>query len=224
MKNEFAIRLFLISCIGLILLFPCKAVTFKDSSLAYVYKHKQPRQFVLKTNPLALLWGCVPYMSEFRMVGEMTNGLRQSGQIGISLLAKSPFLTIIEGASRNGSQLSFDASGIRIQGSYKFYFKKYTAPVGWYFSPHASFAYATITERINMNTLTYNATRFNVNLLLGHQYIRRNGFALDWFFGFGRKSDSWSASAKAVYTPLRDINYFGKKINFVLGISIGYSF
>jgi hypothetical protein len=227
---KYKLKLSSVLIVTFIVLLPIsgKAFELKDSTLINHFKHRQPHQFILKTNPLALFWGAIPYTSEFRLIGEMTKGLNQSAQLGVSYLGKSPFLTILEGANRNGTQVSFEVTGIRLQGSYKFYFKKYTAPVGWYFSPLASFATATIIQHINTIEYRYNATHFNVNLLMGHQRVYRNSLALDWFFGFGRKDNSWYGTSTGAYNrynyTLRDINYFGKRVNAVLGISFGYSF
>lgn len=220
-------KLILVSAFFLVMGITCKAVIAKDSTLVNTYKHRQPRQFVIKTNPFPLLWGVIPYTSEFRVIGEMTNGLKQSGQIGISFLGKSPFLSLIESSSRYGRQVSFDVTGIRIQGSYKFYLKPCTAPIGWYLSPHVSFATATIIERNNTTAFTYNATRLNGNLLLGKQYIRRNGFAFDWYFGIGKKDNTWreqSPGRTKPYYSLKDFKSFGNSTNIVLGCSFGYSF
>lgn len=217
---------YLLLVAGISFLFPCRALVLRDSIFVKHYKHRQPRQYIIKTNPFPLLWGSLPYTSEFKILGEMTNGLNRSEQIGISYFGKSPFLTLVEQSSRSGTTLSFDASGVRVQASYRFYFKKYIAPKGWYFSPLVSAAVATITEQINNSVYRFTATNINANLLMGHQRIFRNNIVFDWFFGLGRKDESWYASGVGPYNRylLRNVNYFGKKANVVLGFSVGYSF
>ena len=98
-----------------------------------LYKAKAKRlvrtRTVLKTNPLAMLMGDIPYVStEYRLLGEFVTGPKTSIAAGVSYLGMSPWLRAIIENSSNGSGTTLNSwdfafNGFRLQLGARRYLK-----------------------------------------------------------------------------------------------------
>ena len=219
-------KLLFLGCLIFFLSLRCSAEVPRDSALVNAYKLKQPHQFVIKTNPLAVVVGGLPYVAEYRVIAEATNGLRQSEQFAISYLGKGILLSLAENlGSRGGATLKYSVSGVRVQGAYKYYVGKKTAPTGLYLALHLSYSTAHIVEHVGTLDHTINESNFNGNVLFGDQFIFKNRMVLDLFLGLGTKKTTWSERWSGHYNQgLAPPYYFQGVANFMLGGSVGFSF
>ncbi|MBL4576988.1 MAG: hypothetical protein JKX74_00870 [Flavobacteriales bacterium] len=147
---------------------------------------------VLKTNPLSMLWGSIPLTAEFMVLYEFVTAPQQASQVGISYIGKSPVLKAFEDTVPDLNLLTI--SGVRLQLSHRFYFlKSYDfAPRGLYLSPHISYATAKVsTKHFSSQDVFVRINQFNLNTLLGWQWIYKRGHTLDVFGGLGYKDNFW---------------------------------
>lgn len=188
----------------------------------------QSVRHIIKTNPLPLFWGSIPYTSEFRFIQEVPVALFQSSQIGFSYIGKSLFLNMAENAVRQNNEPRIKVSGFRIQYSHRFFFARNSyAPEGAYIGPHVSYTTAQFSTRYSKQFDYYiQATHFNANMLMGYQAISRDGFAVDAFFGIGYKKNSWEyhQSHTSVPIDLNDIPFYGSNVKYTLGFNFGLVF
>ncbi|MCE9538067.1 MAG: hypothetical protein K8R85_02460 [Bacteroidetes bacterium] len=186
---------------------------------------------ILKTNPLAILWGPIPFTAEYRLVAEVTTGRKQSSQIGISFLTTSPLWKTFEAAANIPTKYHFIARGWRIQVSHKFFLigsKKY-APFGFYISPNVSYTNAHISIGLQryyrQNYLDFR--HFNANILVGMQIGKNSRFTMDIFGGMGYKKNTVLFHANSFVILPYDMEEFGKFYNsnlkLVFGINFGYA-
>ena len=190
---------------------------------------------VIKTNPLAVLWGSIPFTSEYRFMIELTSSKKQSDQIGISYLGKSPVLKLFEDTIENLNLLI--VRGIRFQGAHKFYINKLGiyfglpgseyAPNGLYLSPHLSYSTAKFsTKFFNSRDVFIRTTHFNVNLLLGYQLIREY-WALDFFAGMGYKNNIWIEHDQQNSININTSDFgplYNSPVKLNLGFNVGFVF
>lgn len=192
---------------------------------------------VYKSNPLAILWGPVPFTAEFRFLNEITMGQQTSAEFGISYLGKSPILTSIEDSLNAGAQypIKFKVSGLRFQMSYRYYLSKITpslefrtapfSPQGYWIAPHFSYSTARITNRYLSNYDIYaQGTHMNINLLFGRQFWFDKHFSFDCFAGLGYKRNTWitnDATTNSQQSLTDDLPAF---YTGPLKISLGFNF
>lgn len=185
---------------------------------------------IIKTNPLAILWGSIPLTAEYRVMIELTSSRNQSNQIGISYLGKSPVLKLFEDSIEELNLLI--VRGIRFQASHKFYINKlgdllglpYSeyAPHGLYISPHLSYSTAKFsTKFLNSQDVFIKGTHFNVNLLAGYQLIR-DFWALDFFAGLGYKKNTWIEQDQQNSININTSD-FGKFYNSPVKLNLGFN-
>jgi len=185
---------------------------------------------VIKTNPLAILWGSIPFTAEYRVMIELTSAKNQSDQIGISYLGKSPVLKLFEDSIEDLNLLI--VRGIRFQASHKFYINKLGdllglpfseyAPHGLYISPHLSYSTAKFsTKFFNSRDVFIKGTHFNINLLFGYQLIR-DFWALDFFAGLGYKKNSWIEHYQQNPAPI-NTSEFGEFYNSPVKLNLGFN-
>jgi len=206
--------------------------------LSNIHSQPQDEEFVnpqvvnsiIKTNPLALLWGPIPFTAEYRVMIELTSSKNQSNQVAISYLGKSPVLKLFEDSISELELLII--RGFRFQASHKFYlnnlgsllglpYSEY-APHGLYISPHLSYSSAIFsTKFFNSRDVFIKATHFNVNFLFGYQLIREF-WALDFFAGLGYKKNTWIE-----HDQNNNINFdtsdFGKFYNSPVKLNLGFN-
>ncbi|MBI2966577.1 MAG: hypothetical protein HYY40_02025 [Bacteroidetes bacterium] len=172
---------------------------FQDS-LKDRFKERQPFLNVLKINPLPIVWGSVPFTSEYRVVLEYVTGSQQSSQVSIAYLAKNWMFKLDTSVAAEGLIIR----GFRFQGTFKFYMNNSMpvlanlindnpyAPLGPYLAPHVSFATAKITyDYWNSRYYYIRGNQFNVALLAGYQFTILNVIAVDLFTGLGYKNNEW---------------------------------
>ena len=147
---------------------------------------------VLKTNPLSMLWGSIPLTAEFMVLYEFVTAPQQASQVGISYIGKSPVLKAFEDTVPDLKLLTI--SGVRLQLSHRFYFwESYDfAPRGLYLSPHISYATAKVsTKHFNSQDVFVRINQFNLNALIGWQWIYNRDYTLEVFSGLGYKDNFW---------------------------------
>jgi hypothetical protein len=167
----------------------------KAGQPADTLKKESPQKVrnLFKTNPLPIIWGPIPFTSEFRFLIETAVKPFQSTQYGFSILRKSPVVTLFEDSVFTGTNDKYIVRGWRFQGAHRFYAKsKKFAPYGFYCSPSFSISSATIsTEGLKKLGYYLKATYWNASLLGGLQLIVLQSVSLDCFMGFGYQEKLW---------------------------------
>jgi hypothetical protein len=199
---------------------------------------------VYKSNPFALLWGSIPFTSEIRIIREDVIAPQQTLQIGISYLAKGPFVRLLEkqmSASTPGGLGNYTIilNGFRFQASYKVYLnelfnnlkltKDMHAPQGLYIAPHISYSQAKFTLKpLLARDIYIEMTHFNCGLHGGFQLVSRKGLALDVFTGLGYKQNVWYEQNGPFNRKQMDISDLGFLYNGPVklygGFNVGWSF
>lgn len=183
---------------------------------------------MLKTNPFIMLWGPIPYSSEFRLMYEAPVGRQQSLLVGASYLGKSPFMSAYERMidTSSSSTIRYTVKGFRFQLAYKFYFLSVDAKYRFYFAPYFSGSWARISTRSLNNTNIYTeASYINYNIIIGYQtplFTERLDF--DLYVGAGYKQNKWSQVYNQKTTVLDDDGMYMLRgpLKVVLGFNIGY--
>ena len=190
---------------------------------------------VIKTNPLAILWGSIPFTAEYRVMIELTSSKNQSNQVGISYLGKSPVLKLFEDTIQNLNLLI--VRGFRFQAAHKFYINRpggplglsYSeyAPHGFYISPHISYSSAKFsTKFFNSRDVFIKGTHLNINLLFGYQLIT-DFWAFEIFAGLGYKKNSWIRHDQQnnINMNTSDFgNFYNSPVKINLGFNVGVVF
>lgn len=208
-----------------------------------ILNQKHKALTVYKTNPVALLWGAIPFSSEIRIVREDVIAPQQSLQVGISYLTKGPFIRLIEQAMKSNNPSGFGNydivfNGFRFQATYKWYLNDFFngifssdrhAPQGIYIAPHLSYSQAKLTLKpLAARQIYIDMIHFNTGLLWGAQLASRRGLAIDVFSGMGYKRNVWFEQNGPFNRQQMDLSDFGLLLNgnFKLygGFNIGWSF
>jgi hypothetical protein len=208
-------------------------------SLQQISQKHHTNAIVVKTNPFAMLWGSVPFTSEFRLTGEYTLGYNQSAGVSIAYLAHSPMLNpILQADTTTTPGLTIPhitASGYRVQFFYRYYpFKKKgeavsfvdKAPYGFFIGPHISTAAAVFRARsFTLSDFNVRANQFNVNLLCGSNIPLSNKVVFEVFTGFGHKQNSVKETTNGRTSNAFDNKgYYFSNFKFSLGFNVGYVF
>lgn len=204
--------------------------TIRLSSARKPFNPYYLQPILLKTNPLAPLWGPIPYTGEYRFMAEVASAPRQSTVIGVSYLGKSLMWGLIEKSASVPSQYRLKVSGWRLQLAYRLYLNragKY-APFGFYVSPAFSYSNAKVAIGLERfyKQVYYDFTHFSADLLFGTQLRRTSKLTMDLFAGWGyHKNEVFYhiSSSKALPYNTRDFgNYYNKPYRFTFGFNIGY--
>ncbi len=196
---------------------------------------------LIKTNPVALIFGCIPfYTGEARLVNETTVSLYQSVYIGASYLYKSPFLSLVErDSASNPDGIRLKVNGWRVQAGYKFYLNgmiksqrdqmRGPAPKGAYVAPHISYATAKVTTSyLKSQGKYYRINFFNVDLRTGYQLVAGRKFAFDIFTGFGYMDNKvvYHESNRANYRvdTSEDGYFYTSYLKIVFGFNLGFAY
>jgi hypothetical protein len=194
-------------------------------------KEYHPPPLLLKTNPLAILWGPIPLTAEYRLVAEITTGRRQSAQIGISYLGTSLAWKTVETVAQVPNKYQFRIKGWRIQVAHKFYLinrKKY-APFGFYISPNVSYSNAQISIGLQRyyRQSYYDFRHFNANLLIGVQMGRNSRLTMDIFSGIGYKKNTvfyhFNSSRIIQYDTKEFGEFYNSSVKLLFGINFGWA-
>ncbi len=203
----------------------------EDQSNNLNFDIKNPISNIIKTNPLVILWGAIPYSAEYRLNYETSIAIRQTIEIGGAYLGKSLILKMIEDTmyQNNSSKPPYlKVKGYRVQGQYRYFiklFEKYR-PEGIYIALHSSYSYAKIFRYINNEYIKI--THLNTNMLLGYQYFIDDNITLDVFSGIGYKNNKWEEyNINGTYNAIDtdDLGgYYNSNLKFILGCNIGIGF
>lgn len=199
-------------------------------SLEYKARVSYPLDYtgVLKTNPLSMVWGSIPFTAEFMALYEFVSAPQQASQVGISYISKSPILKALEDSVQDLKLIT--ANGVRFQLSHRFYFlKSYDyAPRGLYISPQ--FSYATVkisTKHLSSRDVYIRITQVNSNLLVGWQWINDMDFTLDVFGGLGYKNNIWEEHNSQTTIALNNDEfgpYYSGNVKISIGFHMGLAF
>ena len=188
-------------------------------------KEYRPQPLLIKSNPLPILWGPIPFSAEYRFVVEITSGRTQSDQVGISYLGTSSIWKIIEKAAKVPSKYQLEVEGWRLQVAHRFYLisRRQYAPFGFYVSPLVSYSTATIGVRYyKQNYLDF--AHFNANLLVGVQMGRNSNFTMDMFAGLGYKKNTVLIHVNSHRIIPYDTSDLGEFYNSHLKLILGFNF
>lgn len=238
------IKHFLILVFGLIAFLQTHAQFDED------YVQEQPKpvvggkpQFLLKTNPLAIISGEIPvFTSEYRLLGEYIPDNKQSYNFGVSLFTMGPLLrqALDNDSSLAGSNISstdFRVLGYRLQAGYRFYpfyllkktyLSEIEVPEGFYVYGLVSHSDARFYIRNNRtNQIQFSHT--SVTLNLGYQLLIVDDIFFDVYAGAGYKNNQVveisPGSSNVVTREFADIGFiYGTNLKINLGLHIGYRF
>jgi len=144
---------------------------------------------IIKTNPMAILWGPIPFSAEYRLVYETLIMPRQSLLVGASYLGKSLLLTMSEMMDSSlQNQAKTKVNGFRVQLEYRLYFKNKNAPSwGYYIAPHFSYSKADFYDEYYINFGYITQFRYmDYGIIVGNQNVLASS-ALDIWIGAGYK-------------------------------------
>lgn len=191
-------------------------------------KEFYPQPLLIKTNPLAILWGPVPLTSEYRLVAEITTGRTKSAQIGISYLGISPVWKVFEKIAQVPGYYQLKVKGWRIQVAHKFYLisRRRYAPFGFYVSPNVSYSNARLSFGLNnyVRQNYYDFRHLNANLLIGVQVGRNSRITMDIFGGLGYKQNTVHHHVNNYRIIPFDTNDFGEFYNSAVKLTFGINF
>ena len=192
---------------------------------------------VLKSNPFSIMWGPIPFTAEYKLGYEVTTSARQSSQLTVSYLGKSPLFSLIESdfSNQQNNDIRFVVRGFRFQASQRFFIPGIAdgfglkisdyAPEGLYIAPHISYSTATISNRyLNQYDVYLRASHFNMNLHLGYQFSLGDRLMVEAFAGLGYKRNWWLERLPNANVQGIDTEELGPLYNGPLRISFGYTF
>ncbi|MCF8298519.1 MAG: hypothetical protein K9J13_13310 [Saprospiraceae bacterium] len=185
---------------------------------------------IIKTNPLPIIWGVIPFTSEYKLIYEMVTQPKQSISLGASYLGKTILWDLFQDTTQTVyGQPEIKISGYRVQGMYKFYFTNKYAPRGLFIGPHISYSSAKYTyqqTQINYNYLKI--SHFNVNCLIGYQDVIFDLISIELFVGAGYKNNIWEEhKTKTNFRVIKDndmSNFYNSHQKFMAGFNIGVAF
>lgn len=204
----------------------------------------QVPQWVMKTNPLRVLWGPLPLTAEYRLNVETIQSRYQSSQVGFSYLGESPLISFLfnqANAQNSNGYMSYDLQirGARLQFAHKFYLRgvfpwldpggtlSSYAPNGYYIAPYFSASYGEV--RVNHAARPFlEMTHLNANLILGRQIFFWEVFAVDLYMGVGVKENIWRQrepqNHNASIINQGDMGAYGGDYRFMMGVDVGIHF
>jgi hypothetical protein len=198
--------------------------TVKDSIMNANLGREKPVKALLKTSILAPFTWQVPLTGEYRVLGEMMIGKRQSAQVGASYLTRSVMFALTQKMGANAGNAKVAGNGYRLQASYKYYLVSQPyRPEGIFVSLHSSLALIRYSFKDFPNDYQ-TLQHFNINLLIGGQVLIANRLSIELFVGPGYKANSYVTHARPGYEVL-DFNQLGasyfKHIKLSAGMNIG---
>ncbi len=178
---------------------------------------------IIKFNPLAIIFSPPIFTSEYRVILEHSVNNKSSFFAGASFLSRNPILWALE--------LDLPATGYRIQGGYKFYYKG-NAPKGSYIGPFVSFANVFVNQDRFTNSdgnYLHNLSFFNLDFIYGHQFVFKNNLTFDIATGLGYKKNNYSGTQNKISNPFENIlsssaYYAFTNIKLVCNLNLGYKF
>lgn len=187
-----------------------------------------PKKTILKTNPLALFCGSIPFAAEYRLTLEKVMSNKYSLQISGSYLGKGPLLTLSETADT--IPVFYLLKGYRVQVELKYYlndpFSEKKAPTGFYIAPAYSYSYAKLSNRYLNAKNKYQAFNYTFYCLkLGYQKTYNN-LAIDFFTGAGYRDNILTdyTTNKPFNIDLKGLRPYEGHLKVLLGFNVGWAF
>ena len=177
-----------------------------------------------------MIWGNLPFTSEFRVVQEATVSKKQSTQLWLSGYLKSPVLLIGERVSKRDG--IFAIRGYRVQLAHKFYLgKNATSPEGFYMGPQVSYTNIKVSLKQWLKRDVYvQGSQINLVCLVGYQAIGKRA-VVDIFCGLGYKKNDffWHYSPKKIVPiPFSDspglYSILKSPVKFTFGMNFGFAY
>ena len=212
----------------------CLAQTLGDTPIEI---DKPAKSIYLKTNPLALLQGPIPfYSAEARLgfEGIASDHLTYQGSAGYIFL--SPIFNALIGNAPGVFGGNLRMPGYRFQGEVRYYYiklynkkklSKVFLPSGLYVGLNASYASADFKAK-DIPVQKIDFTQMNVNLIGGAQLMYNDLFGLDVFAGLGYKNNIITYydfnGKKEIWTP-EDVglgDFYAYPVNVKLGMNLTF--
>lgn len=211
-----------------------------DDTTGFVGFAKPPkvaeRQNVIKTSPVPLLIGQIPFCGELRITYERAITRHHSVLVGFSYSYPGIVLALASAMDTLGFKVSdYSINGFRGMLGYRWYplKKKKEAPAGFFVGPYASYNVVTIKLR-NGNGSRENLHYANISLVTGYQIVKKNGFTFEFFGGLGYKNNfitGYNANSNR-YISAQPLNTVGgpgvpafiNNVKLTLQINMGYAF
>lgn len=192
------------------------------------YYKDNPAKYIIKTNPFTIIIGPIRYTSEYRLEFEHSTFKKQSFQIGFSYLGKGPELRSVEKRDSIFLQnhLKLNVNGYRLQFSYKIYFSK-KALKGLYLAPHFSNSSVKFKNAKQPQSRNYIHVIYkNFAIKSGYQFLINRKVAIDLFFGYGYKENTWYEVQNLNYKvgDETDAYFIREPIKIYLGFNLGLAF
>jgi hypothetical protein len=159
---------------------------------------KISKSIYLKTNPLSVLQGPVPYFTgELRLGFEFIGSDRITYQASASYVFLSPLLNVISNNTPGVFGGAIQMPGYRFQGQVRYYYLKFYGkkklskvflPTGLYTALHSSYSNAYFRDK-NAPVERIEFTQLSVDILGGMQVMYNDVFGIDFFAGMGYKNN-----------------------------------
>lgn len=191
---------------------------------------------VLKTSFLNVLWGTMPFTSEYYIKYESRISPQNTFAVGASFLGKNLFLDALMNTGTTSPNANISYMGYRIQGELRHYLEnlsfsifsnsKYSyAPLGFYFSANASYAAMEINSKPTASALNfYEVQQFFITANMGVQFNLLDLAWVDLFIGYGYKSNEWTiyknGNPKPYLFEATNTNYYTNR-KYLIGWNVG---
>lgn len=209
------------------------STTSKAQNGSFDYgKYETPQKYksTTKFGIASLLWGHVPFTSEYKVLHDFINSPYTSTQLGFSLFSNGPFLRSLNNNQPQTQGDKYTMFGYRFQGTQKFYLNKNNfAPDGWYVGPHISYAYCRFSTQ-NLLQVGYYVKLQQINVcgVVGRQKIT-NKLVTDFYMGLGYKNNTdlvingGSGLSTGSIDFYKDAPFYGGNVRFMLGLNVGFA-
>lgn len=195
-----------------------------DSTINHKALYDRHNYDMLKTNPLTVLWGAIPFTSEYRITYETSTAMNQYAQIGVAYLGKNVLL-FNDALRLNKNTDLYIVNGYKVHLSYRWRLTTYeNSPRGLYIGPHISYAHTTFEHKTTMqyNDYAY-IEHFHIAMILGVQIEYLDIFYGDIFIGGGYKNNSWRNHVKHPGNKLIGLSEFDFIYNIPFKAKLGFS-
>lgn len=190
---------------------------------------------IIKTSPLNILWGSVPFCNEYYLKYESRITPSNTYLIGASFLGRNTFIDAISQPSSGSSSTDLSFLGYRAQGELRHYLTSFNntffgiskydyAPLGFYIGANISYAKLEINSKPIASSNYFEVRHFYITANAGFQFDVVDLFCVDFFIGYGYKNNEWTeyssrGSKTFVYEALSKRYYNPEKI--LIGWNIG---
>jgi hypothetical protein len=208
-------------------------ITSKAQNGSFDYgKYETPQAYrsTTKFGIASLLWGHVPFTSEYKVLHDFVNSPYTSTQLGLSLFSGGPLLRSLNNNQPPTQGDKYTMFGYRLQGTQKFYLNKNSyAPEGWYIGPHISYSYCRFSTQ-NLLQVGYfvQLQQINVCGVVGYQKIS-NRLVTDFYLGLGYKNNTdvvingGSGLSRTSIDFYKDAPFYSGNVRFMLGVNLGFA-